>query len=325
MGHADENKDVIIAEVARLYYIEGLSQAQIAKSLFLSKPTVSRALKLARERKIVEFTINYPLERSLVLEEALKRRFGLEEALVALDLEGYENVEVSLKQIGAMAADWLNRSVVDGDRLGVSWGKTVDQVARHLKPGTSRSVKVFQVVGSPNEDYSTSGRISSIAQNVAEAFGGSCSLLYSPMYIENDAVRRDFMKEPIIRRSLERIRTVDYLLTGIADLCGESSSCTWAGYLTEERRSGLLKKGAVGYICGYFIDANGAMIDDELNRRIIGIRFADLCHVPHVLAVAGGFDKTRAIHAALSGNLVDVLVTDSRIAEKLVAFDEKEA
>jgi DNA-binding transcriptional regulator LsrR (DeoR family) len=38
-----------------------------------------------------------------------------------------------------------------------------------------------------------------------------------------------------------------------------------------------------------------------------------------VIGVAGGPDKRQAIHAALRGGLIDVLVTDRESAERLLA------
>ena len=84
----------------------------------------------------------------------------------------------------------------------------------------------------------------------------------------------------------------------------------------------LIKKGAVGYICGYFLDKNGNRLNDPINDKIVGISFEDLKNAPHVIVVAGGVDKTRAIYAALEGRIIDSLITDSRIAEKLLALDD---
>ena len=62
--YGDEELSVI-AEIARMYYVEGMSQIDIANMLFFSKAKVSRALRIAREENIVEFHINYPLKRSI--------------------------------------------------------------------------------------------------------------------------------------------------------------------------------------------------------------------------------------------------------------------
>ena len=121
-------------------------------------------------------------------------------------------------------------------------------------------------------------------------------------------------------RSIDKIRSVDYALTGIADVSLERPKSTWAGYLTENKKRELIKKGAVGYLCGYFLDKDGNKLSDPINDKIIGISFEDLKKVPHVIAVAGGLDKTSAIRAALRGKLVHRLITDSWIAEKLLAM-----
>ena len=323
MRKIDEDELAIIAEIARMYYIEGMSQLEISNLLFLSKPKVSRALKIARKQKIVEFTINYPLKQSVKLEAELKRIFSLENALVVTDLRDNLVAEVSIKRIGEMTASYLDSILKDGDTLGLSWGKTICQVVQHLKPTSPRNIHVFQLVGSPIDDYINGNQIPKLVQEMATAFQGIYSLLYAPMYIENDIVRRELMKEPIISMMLQKIRSVHYVLTGIATVQTENGNNTWAGYLTDRKRNELIKKGAVGYICGYFIDQDGHKVNDKINNKIIGIQFEELKKIPHVIAVAGGLDKTQAIYAALKGNLIDCLITDSRIAEKLIMMSKK--
>ena len=58
MKQIGDEELAVIAEVARMYYIEGMSQLDIANMLFFSKAKVSRALRIAREEGIVEFHIN---------------------------------------------------------------------------------------------------------------------------------------------------------------------------------------------------------------------------------------------------------------------------
>ena len=50
--YGDEELSVI-AEIARMYYVEGMSQIDIANMLFFSKAKVSRALRIARENFIL--------------------------------------------------------------------------------------------------------------------------------------------------------------------------------------------------------------------------------------------------------------------------------
>ena len=316
----DDDELAVIAEVARMYYVEGMSQMDIADMLFFSKAKVSRALRIAREEHIVEFQINYPLKRSIALETELKRRFDLKEALVVTDLYDNQNTDISIKRIGEMAASYLDEILKDGDSIGVSWGRTMHQAVRQLNPSSPRNIQVLQLVGNCMDDYNVDIDVTTLTEQMAQAFQGTSVRLYAPMHVNSDVVRRELLREPIIRKAIDRIRSADYVLTGIADVSLERPRSTWAGYLTENKKKELIRKGAVGYLCGYFLDKDGKKLSDPINDKIIGISFEDLKKIPHVIAVAGGIDKTPAIRAALRGKQVHCLITDSRIAEKLLAM-----
>lgn len=320
MRQMDEEELAVIAEVARMYYIEGMSQLEIANVLYFSKAKVSRALRIAREEHIVEYQINYPLKRSIKLETELKRRFGLKETLVVADLYDNRNTDISIKRIGEMAANYLDETLKDGDSIGIAWGRTMYQTVRQLKPSFPRRIQVLQLMGNSMDDYQMDIDVTTLAERMARTFQGTATRLYAPMYVNSDIVRKELLKEPIIRKTIEKIRTVDYALTGIADVSLEQPKSTWAGYLTERKKRELERKGAVGYLCGYFLDKDGNKLPDPINDKIIGISFEDLKRVPHIIAAAGGLDKTNAIRAALKGKLIHCLITDSRIAEKLLAM-----
>jgi len=322
MRQFEEDELSVIAEIARMYYVEGMSQLEIADLLFFSKAKVSRALKIAREQKIVEFHINYPLKQSTLLEVELKRKFNLVDAIVVTDLYNNRNTEVSIKRIGEMGAAYLDRVLQDGDRVGLSWGRTMHQLVHQMKPERPKKIQVVQLVGSATEGYETEMETPTLVQEMAKVYQGAYALLYAPMYIENDIVRKELMKERVIQSTLEKIRSVNYIVTGIADVATHERNVTWMGFLTEHKKQELIKKGAVGYMCGYFFDKDGQKLNDRINERIIGVQFDEILKVPNVIAVAGGIDKTNAIYAALEGKLINCLITDSRIAEKLLSLKE---
>ena len=196
MRQMDDEELAVIAEIARMYYVEGMSQLDIANMLFFSKAKVSRALRIAREEGIVEFHINYPLKRSMRLESELKRRFGLKEALVVTDLYSSQNTDISIKRIGEMAASYLNEILRDGDMIGLSWGRTMYQTVRQLKPSSPRKIQVMQLVGNSTDAYNSQELdVTSLVQRMAQAFQGTATMLYAPMYINSDIVRRELMKE----------------------------------------------------------------------------------------------------------------------------------
>ncbi len=84
---------------------------------------------------------------------------------------------------------------------------------------------------------------------------------------------------------------------------------------------GLLRKGAVGDIALRYYDAQGECIESEINDRIIGMSLEQIKQVPKVVGISGGPDKVSAIRAALRGEIVNVLITDSVTAEALLESD----
>lgn len=73
----------LIIKVAYMYYYRNMRQQEIAEQLDLSVPTVSRLLKRAKEQEIVHFSMEQEYLECLELEEALKKRFDLQEVIIA--------------------------------------------------------------------------------------------------------------------------------------------------------------------------------------------------------------------------------------------------
>src|SRR5512139_1606298 len=67
---------------AWLYFVAGLTQAQIGKQLGLNRIRVNRLLAQAREQGLVQIRITGRLADCVELEERIANRFGLEQVIV---------------------------------------------------------------------------------------------------------------------------------------------------------------------------------------------------------------------------------------------------
>lgn len=65
---------------------------------------------------------------------------------------------------------------------------------------------------------------------------------------------------------------------------------------------------------------NGDRVDTDLDQRVIGIDPDALRKIPRRIAFAGGARKTAAVRGAVGG-WANVLITDGRTAESLLAAD----
>lgn len=79
LATAESRKHIeLVLKVARMYYMQNLTQAQIASAVGYSRPTVSRLLQESRDEGIVHIDIGHVLERVMSLEDRLVQRFRIE-------------------------------------------------------------------------------------------------------------------------------------------------------------------------------------------------------------------------------------------------------
>lgn len=315
-----KNEYYLIAEIAHMFYIEDIPQIEIAKKFLFSRAKVSRILKKAKEKKIVDIQIHYPLKQSIKLENELKMKFNLENAIV-ID-EEYEKPEYIIKRIGEIAAEYIDDILKDGDSIGLSWGNTLFQMVKHMYPKVKKDIHVVQITGGASDSYKPETDSASLVRKMADLYGGKFSLLYAPLYVESKIVKHELMKEPLIKKTLNEIKNLDYIVTGIAGMNNINEKIvTWAGFMSEKKKQSLVEKGAVGYICGHFFDINGNALNDNIEKNIIGIEWEELINVKNLIAIAGGINKAKSIYGALKGKLIKCLITDSRIAKKLLIYE----
>jgi DNA-binding transcriptional regulator LsrR (DeoR family) len=86
-------------------------------------------------------------------------------------------------------------------------------------------------------------------------------------------------------------------------------------------QDGLHAAGAVGDLCQRFFDFAGNLVPSDLDDRAVGIDADTLRKIPRRIGIAGGASKHTAIHAAVSGGWVNVLVTDTGTAAALLQFE----
>lgn len=308
----------VIAEVASMYYEHDIPQNIIAKKMFFSRSKVSRLLKKARELDIVEITIKYPLERVVTLEKEIIELFHLENAIVIKNYPEHNSAETRLKRLGKITAEHLDDLLEDGDSVGLAWGRTLGQMVNEMKPKIEKKIRVVQLTGASADGYNSALDSPYLVRKMAEKYGGTYSQIYAPLFVENKIVKQSLVKEVIIAKALDEARNAKYIVTGIADFASGDNLISWAGYLTKKRKDTLIQKGAVGFICGHFLNRHGHKIFDDVENNLIGITLEDLKAAKHVIAVSGGVDKALATYAALKGEYINCLITDEYIAQKVI-------
>jgi DNA-binding transcriptional regulator LsrR (DeoR family) len=306
----------LMTKVARLYYEQGLRQAEIADRLDLSQSRVSRLLKQAEREGIVRTTVSVPQGFFPELEERLQALYGLREAVVA-DCERDDDRE-ALRSIGAAGASYVETTVTSGEILGISaWSETVlamlDSMHPQVRPGAEGVVQILGGLGNPAAE----GHVTQLTRRLAQMVGGEARLLPAPGIVGSSESRRALLDDPFVAAAMRWMDEVTLALVGIgAPEPSEFMTSSGNAFTTEELGE-LQELGAVGDICLRFFDADGVPVASTLDERVIGMDLEQLRRPKRAVALAGGPRKLAAIQAALRGRFVNVLITDRFTAERL--------
>ena len=301
-----------------LYYEEGLTQNEIAASMGVSRPTVNAYLAEARAQGIVTISIEGDRLKSLSVARQIQEQFGLDECLVVPSDGGERSLFDRLGAAGAQALSWLIRS---GDRVGITWGRTMLAVANAVGARDLRDVRVVQATGGTTALIPWTPE--ACATRLAEALGARCIPISAPAILSSAYAKRVLEAEPVVAEQLAELASIDRIVFSVSSLRPDSTIHT-SGFFDSALQQRDHYNAAVGALAGRFIDAHGTPIVGPLAERTLGIELEALREVATRVAVAGGTDKVPAILAALRGGYASVLVTDSATGEGILRADGAE-
>lgn len=304
----------LVLKIARMYYTDNLTQAQIAAQIGYSRPTISRLLSESRDRGMVRIEIGHPLERLMQLEDALVRRYGLKCARVAQVNPGQDPSTI----VPRYAAALLTEKSSPDSLITVSNGRAVAATVREVAIQDWPKSNVAQMVGalSPSNPMTDSP---DICRMLAERLGGTVTTLHVPMILSSAHIAAAMRQEPQIATALALGGGADVALEGVGATEGDRLSPVFDAYVTPHMVKEIRAQGAVATVCGHFIDAQGRLVCSELSDRIISVELDRLKRIALVIGVAWGQEKVKAIKACLVGGYISALATDQATAESLLA------
>ncbi|GGE06030.1 DNA-binding protein [Aureimonas endophytica] len=308
----------LITLVAKQYYYENRTQDEISRSLGLSRTKIGRMLKQSRDLGLVTIRINLNPSELSDLEQELKRRFGLQRALIALD---HDDENSQRRSVAQLVCDNLAEILTDGATVAVGMGRNLSEVTMHLGGPKGRDCLFVSSIGGSlrageglNSDH--------IARRFAASFNGRSETLYAPAHVGAPHLRELLLADETVRQTLNRARRADVALIGIGD-CSESSYLVKMGWFTTPEIAGARMKGTVADVSGYdFLDIDGNPSAPELQGRVIGLSHEDFRHIPNVIAVASERSKTLSLLASLRSGIINTLATSAGIVRAIIEIDE---
>jgi DNA-binding transcriptional regulator LsrR (DeoR family) len=303
---------------ARLYYLEGRSQAEIAERMGTSRSNVSRMLSEAQKQGIVEIRIKDPGGRVHELEEALQAQFGLRDVRVA-----HAGLAPGLRledQVGTQASRLLVENLKDSMTVALSWGHALQaMVYATTADQEHHGLTLVQLVGGLS---SIRNEISGqeLVRELAVRLGAGYRFLHAPAALEASTARDALLAEPSIADTLKTAGRADLAVVGIGTPShGSSAAILDSLNLSESDRQAFWGAGPVGDIAARYYGPHGQPIHGAVEDRILGVPLDDLIAIPHVIGVAHGRAKAPGVLGALRGHLIDSLVCDEALARHLLS------
>lgn len=296
-----------LGRIAWLYYEQGMSQQEIADFIGVSRLTINRSLKEARESGVVEFRIHEKHIRCFALEEQLRQATKLDAVTVipsAPDVIG---------SLGSGAVPRFREALATCKSIALGGGRTILAMAKRLprvkKIATEQMVSMGELASSDTVyDPNTIAHIVTTKLNVKCHQIEPLSLT-TPLEVVS-AIR----ESPKVAQAIKIAHDADIAFISACDV--STSELIFYSPVTEQLRGELLSMGVVGEIEGTLYTLDGTPHETVFSLR----ECVTLPMSCHVVLVSGGMNKVNAIVGAIRGGFVNELITDSRAAAKILEY-----
>jgi len=299
-------------EAAILYYEKKHTQNEIASIMKLSRQTVSKILNDAVKENIVEIRINNPEITCKELEQEICKNLNIKNAIVC----GVSSDEESLCNLMTVkaAAKYISSIIEKGNqKIGISWGRTVQMLISEFPAGNTSGNMVFPLFGATDQEqaYYMSNEL---ARSFADKIGAKVKYAWFPYRPDSIEDCKLFKKTSYYEKLKALWNDIDVAIVGIGNRKIIGTFSKIFGY-NEKYIS------AIGDVSTYFFDEDGNIL--EMYENTLCAERENLKNAKQTIAVACGKDKTEAIIGALRTGLVDTLVTDEYTARNILAVLNK--
>jgi len=309
-----------MVRAAWLYHVGGLNQAETAERLGTTRARVNRLLAEAREAGHVTVVVDDRLAGALPLEDALAARFGLSFCHVTppTGLAGEAGRRAAFRAVGLAAANMLRRELARRPDLtvGVGWGRTLDEMSRHVAGVSAPGARFVALMGSLFADAAANPF--EVVHNLARRTGAQGIFLPVPFVADSAADREMLLSQRLVAQALDVARAAELAFVSVGELTGEAL-IRRQGMISAADLARLRAAGAVADTTGRFYAADGREVPDEIASRACAVDLAMLDAT--VVLLAAGEAKRDAAMAVMRSGLAAGVILDGDLAEAIAATE----
>lgn len=297
---------------SRLYYLDELSQSEVARIAGVSQSKISRMLALARAKGIVQISVPDYDPRRPDIEQKLQEKLGLKEAIVIRTLPGL-SAEDLRHTLGYFAGPILWKRFDPRTTVALAGGRSIRSFIERmslLDPVTG--ITFVQAMGNIDSSPGPYDAIE-LCRTMAGRWRGHFLTINSPVFLPDADTCRRLLSLEQVGNVMHRISNADHVLVGIGTL--DYSVFVERNILSASDLETLQRAGGVGEILGRFYNAQGKELDSPFRDRIVSLPLKELRKINQVTAIVAGGARTAAIQSAVTGGIIKSLVIDETSAQ----------
>lgn len=306
----EKNEEKETVKIAKMYYEEGMTQAQIAKVMGVSRSLISKILLDAKTNGIVEVFIHSETAYSVELERQLEKKFNMNKAIV-IDTRNLTQDEID-KTAGQQSALYLKKLSKTNKKMGISWGHSLRSMVDSFPYTQLEDVTLYPLIGGMSDDHFDI-HSNQLCFDLGRKMRATIKYLYAPASVSNLVIKKELTNNKAVKSVLEEASEVDLALLGISSPF-ENSSMLKIGYIDKKDISLLKEKKVIGDINSKFFTVDGEEAEIEFNNLVIGLGLDEIKNIPLRMSIAIDKSKTDALKVALTNNLLNIIVTTDDIA-----------
>ncbi|WP_163655220.1 sugar-binding transcriptional regulator [Listeria sp. PSOL-1] len=244
------------------------------------------------------------------LEVKLAKKLQIEKCLV---VQGNSDEAPWVREeLGRVAVKELDGALTEKRNIvAVMGGSTMATLAEMMTSNFAKGRELLFVPGRGGIGEDLDNQANTICDKLATKTGTKHRVLYVPEQLGEEAYR-SLLKEPTIQEGLQLVQSANVIVHGI----GDALTMAKRRHTGEEVIKKITDLSAVGEAFGYYFNEQGEVVHKV---STFGLQFEDLARIPHIIAVAGGASKAKAIKSYMkSAPNNTILITDEGAALKLL-------
>lgn len=321
---AFDKTDALAVEVAWMAYVGGYTQAGVAERYGLSRAKVNRLISQAHDSGYVHVFIDHSPHRLIDMGDRIAERYGLSYCTVVPDVGDGSSSAGSFAALGSAAAYLLQNRLNRGDvhTIGVTWGRSLAEMARQLPRQSRPALSVVSIMGSLTSQSAINPF--DVVHRITDVTDARGFFIPAPFIADSATDKEVLMQQKGVREAMGKAREAEICCIGIAALCADQPMFVAEnGLLDADQLAELTREGVAGELVGRFLDAEGRELDIDLNRRTLGLSLDEL-RERETIGVAGGTEKVHAIEAVLCSRVLTGLIVDENAAVHLSGMEGAE-